>query len=187
MRISARCAHPGNRPSSLRNRRQRRKTVRPAHPLPSVRLETRQARPLGVHLRAHVEHFRHRRRMPVVPPSVDDYAVLQLSPLVAALRLVRVLMRAGADGSGRVCLPAPFPTSRWSRWAKGASSLWVAIYLSAVVATKVFQSGTTSSSIASKRRMPRFFTSSTVTARWKRSSASRNRYRPGDCGFLRPR
>lgn len=62
--------------------------MRPAYPLPPLRLVAPQRRPLVLHLRARMEHVRHGRSMSRVPPSVEFDAVPFVQGLVAAFGLV---------------------------------------------------------------------------------------------------
>jgi hypothetical protein len=84
----------GHAPRIARNRprprpRQRRRQVRPAHPLSTVRLVSSQGRPVVLHVRTLVEHLRHRRGVPRLPPPVDFNTVPFMRPLVGSFGVVR--------------------------------------------------------------------------------------------------
>src|ERR1035438_9951313 len=70
------------------------RSFRPTHPVPTLRLDAGQARPLVLYLWPRVEHVRHGCGVPGMLSPMDFYAVSQVWRLVPALGLVREVRHA---------------------------------------------------------------------------------------------
>jgi hypothetical protein len=79
-----------------------------AHPLPALRLDAPQRRPMVLLLRTRMEHLRYWRRVPRVPTPVDFDAVPLVRSLVATLRVVCALTLSRA-AANPIPLPKPKP------------------------------------------------------------------------------
>ena len=71
--------------------------LRPSHPLPAVRLDASQGRPLVLLMRAYVEHVRYWGSLPIMPSPMDFNPAPQVWRLVAAFGVVCAVVIVSPD------------------------------------------------------------------------------------------